>query len=100
MTASTATGPKKITRKRTSVMSERLRESDLLTYITVRRLMIRRVDGVPSILGRHHDFNEIGRIGELRLDRRPRWGISGRNPGVPDRIHLGEIGHVGEPDVG
>jgi hypothetical protein len=30
----------------------------------------------------------------------PRWRIFRRHPGVPDRVHLSEIRHVGNPDIG
>src|SRR5215207_7279126 len=55
-----------------------------------RRLSLRR---------RHHDLDRVLRRGELRLDGRAGRRVAGRNPRVPDRVHLVEGRHVGKPDI-
>src|SRR5216684_8839095 len=47
----------------------------------------------------HHDLDLVLRGGEPRLDGGARRGLAGSDPGVPDRVHLAECRHVGEPDI-
>ena len=55
----------------------------------------------PTALARryHHDSDLVVRRCEFGLNGRPCWRIARRYPGIPDRIHLSEIRHVGDPDI-
>lgn len=48
----------------------------------------------------HHDLDEEARGGEPGLDGGPGGRAARGDPGIPDGVHLGEGGHVGEPDGG
>ena len=57
--------------------------------------------GTPELARRHdHDLDLVVGRREFGLNGRPCWRIARRYPGIPDRIHLSEIRHVGNPDVG
>ena len=58
------------------------------------------LDG-PSLFGRHdHDFNLVVGRCEFRLNGGARGRVARRHPGIPYRVHFGEIGHIGDPDIG
>src|SRR3954453_788589 len=48
---------------------------------------------------RHHDLDRVLRRGELCLDGRAGRRVAGRDPAVPERVHLVEGGDVGKPDI-
>jgi hypothetical protein len=48
----------------------------------------------------HHDLDLVIGRGEFGFNGRPRWRIARRYPGIPDRVHLREIRHVRDPNIG
>jgi hypothetical protein len=48
----------------------------------------------------HHDLDLVIGRREFGFNGRPRWCISRRHPGIPHRVHLREIRHVRDPDIG
>src|SRR6185312_14090640 len=52
----------------------------------------------PLAGGNHHDLDLHLRVVQPGLDRRPGRRLAGHDPGVPYRVHGGEIGDVGQPD--
>ncbi len=61
-----------------------------------------RCFGLAALVDRrvHHDLDPMGRGCELRLDRGAGRRVALRYPLVPHRVHLGEIAHIRQPDVG
>src|SRR5262249_21582605 len=54
----------------------------------------------PFLECRHaHDFDLVGRIGELRFDGGARGGLPGHHPLLPHGVHRREILHVGQEDL-
>jgi hypothetical protein len=47
-----------------------------------------------------HDLDLVVGRRELGLNGCPRWRIARRHPGIPDSVHLTEMRHVGDPDIG
>ena len=47
-----------------------------------------------------HDLDLVVRRRQFGLNGRPRRCIARRHPSVPDGVHLSEIRHVGDPDIG
>src|SRR5262249_48517572 len=48
----------------------------------------------------HHDLDLVIGRREFGFNGRARWRIARRYPGIPDRIHLREIRHVRDPNIG
>jgi len=57
--------------------------------------------GLAELASRHHhDLDLVIGRGEFGFNGRPRWRIARRYPGIPDRVHLREIRHVRDPNIG
>jgi hypothetical protein len=55
----------------------------------------------PSLFcGGHHDFDEQLWARQIGLDAGARRRVLGIDPGVPHRVHVGEQGHVLDPQIG
>jgi len=62
--------------------------------------LVQRCGLKASLRRRHHDLDGVLRRGELRLDGRAGRRVAGRDPAVPDGVHLVEGGDVLSPTLG